>query len=225
MTTGTGSVVFRLINMRVPLRAALIRNGLDAPLLVAHTHPITNANPHAPSGVHLALTAREGGMLVQWTASRESQQPRVAWGTDPEDLHTVAAGTSTTYTREEMCGGYAATIGWMDPGTMQRVLLTGLPPDSEVYYTVGDAALNTSSKVLRMRTPPRVGPDSHVRFFAIADMGQAEADGSNEMSEMPDSLTTVRRMLDDAEGRSLLIHNGVFSMFLPSGISHCVPTR
>lgn len=210
MATGRGSVVFRLVNMRVDVRAALIRNGLDAPLVVAHTHTVVNTNPHAPSGVHLALTGNQGDMLVQWTASRASLQPRVEWGTEAGSLTKVAVGTTTSYTRAEMCGGYAATIGWMDPGALQRVLLTGLPPDADVFYRVGDAALNTWSRVLRMRTPPRVGPDARVRFFAIADMGQAEADGSNEMSEMPDSLTTVRRMVAEAEGRSLLVHNGVW---------------
>lgn len=208
MPTGTGSVVFRLVNMRVDLRAAFILNGLDAPLLVARTPRIANRNPHAPSGVHLALTSRPGDMLVQWTASNESQAPRVVWGTEPHALSQHATGTTVTYSREDMCGGYAATIGWMDPGALQRVLLRGLPPDSDVFYKVGDAALDTWSRVFRMRTPPRVGPDAQVRFFAIADMGQAEADGSNEMSEMPDSRTTVRRMVEAAEGRSLLVHNG-----------------
>lgn len=82
-----------------------------------------------------------------------------------------------------------------------------------------------------MRTPPPVSPTSRVSFFAIADMGQAETDGSNEMTEMPDSRTTVRRMMDAMLGtggddattstrqtnpnnHSLVIHNGDISYAL-----------
>ncbi len=83
-----------------------------------------------------------------------------------------------------------------------------------------------------MRTPPLPSPSSRVSFFAIADMGQAELDGSNEVTEMPDSLTTVRRMMDAMQGgnslipkdrvqqkarhnnHSLVIHNGDISYAL-----------
>lgn len=140
MHTGAGSVTFRLVNMRTGVRAAFIRNGLQAPLLVAHSPIVTNTNPHAPTGVHLALTGTPGEMLVQWTASNASQTPYVAWGvvSGQYDNH-VGDGSVVTYTREELCGGYATSVGWMHPGLLQRVLLTGLPADATVYYIVGDA--------------------------------------------------------------------------------------
>jgi hypothetical protein len=51
---------FRLINMRAPMRFAFVRNGVDAPLIVATTAIITPANANQPTGIHLALTGTQG---------------------------------------------------------------------------------------------------------------------------------------------------------------------
>lgn len=50
-------------------------------------------------------------------------------------------------------------------------------------------------------------------MLAIADMGQAEADGSNEngYGAQHPSLATVRGLTANSEGRRLLIHNGDIS--------------
>ena len=58
---------------------------------------------------------------------------------------------------------------------------------------------------------PAVGPESHVKFLAIADMGQAEIDGSNEESETIPALNTTRLMITEAADKQLLIHNGDIS--------------
>ena len=58
---------------------------------------------------------------------------------------------------------------------------------------------------------PTIGPESHVTFLAIADMGQAEIDGSNEQSEMIPALNTTMLMTAEADDKQLLIHNGDIS--------------
>lgn len=58
---------------------------------------------------------------------------------------------------------------------------------------------------------PAVGPETHVKFLAIADMGQAEIDGSNEQSEMMPALNTTMLMTAEADDKQLLIHNGDIS--------------
>ena len=58
---------------------------------------------------------------------------------------------------------------------------------------------------------PAVGPQTHVNFLAIADMGQAEIDGSNEQSEMIPALNTTMLMIAEADDKQLLIHNGDIS--------------
>ena len=79
---------------------------------------------------------------------------------------------------------------------------------------------------------PSIGPDSHVKFLAIADMGQAEIDGSNEESEMRPALNTTRLMIAEADDKQLLIHNGDISYARFNfwtmrllDFACCIPTR
>jgi hypothetical protein len=61
-------------------------------------------------------------------------------------------------------------------------------------------------------SPPAVGPGSSVTLLAVADVGQAEADGSMEASEMLPSLQTTARLAQEAAaGAQLLVHNGDLS--------------
>jgi hypothetical protein len=67
------------------------------------------------------------------------------------------------------------------------------------------------SQEASFQAAPTIGPESHIRFLAIADMGQAEIDGSNEESEMIPALNTTRLMIAEADDKQLLIHNGDIS--------------
>jgi hypothetical protein len=60
---------------------------------------------------------------------------------------------------------------------------------------------------------PAVGPNSSLSMLAIADMGQAEADGTNEngYGQQHPSLATLRGLMQHAKGRRLLLHNGDIS--------------
>lgn len=59
--------------------------------------------------------------------------------------------------------------------------------------------------------PPLPGPSAAVRFLAIADLGQAEVDGSFEQTEMMASVNTTTRMAAETDFHQLLIHNGDIS--------------
>ena len=37
-----------------------------------------------------------------------------------------------------MCGAAANSYGWIDPGTMNNVVLTNLTPSTTYYYSYGD---------------------------------------------------------------------------------------
>ncbi len=60
-------------------------------------------------------------------------------------------------------------------------------------------------------TPPPPGPEASVKFLAIADLGNAEVDGSLEFTEMTASLNTTTRLAGETEHHQLLIHNGDIS--------------
>lgn len=60
---------FRLLNLRADMRFALVRNGLEFPLVAAWSEVVRVANRNEPTQGHLALTGRPG-----------YARARLAWG-------------------------------------------------------------------------------------------------------------------------------------------------
>ena len=103
-------------------------------------------------------------------------------------------------------------MGYIDPGTFHYALLTGLTAGHRHYYRFG--ANDTGfSKEFSFLAAPNVSPDTHVKMIVLADMGQAELDGSNEQSQMVPSANTTARMLEEVSrgGYSLVAHFGDIS--------------
>eukprot|EP00879_Flechtneria_rotunda_P003651 GHRR01003888.1.p1 GENE.GHRR01003888.1~~GHRR01003888.1.p1 ORF type:complete len:559 (+),score=122.66 GHRR01003888.1:217-1677(+) len=208
---GEGKLSFRLINYRKAMQFALFRGGMMKPVLAALSPVIQVQNPNEPLQRHLALTGDNTQMLVQWV-THNSSKPIAKWGPAPDQLTSTTPATSISYSREEMCGPPAATIGYSDPGLFHSALLTGLEPEQQYYYSVGDERWGFSP-VASFRAAPPVGPLTHVKVVAVADLGQGELDGSMEQSEMVPSLNTTALMLKDIkeQGYQLLVHNGDIS--------------
>jgi hypothetical protein len=76
-------------------------------------------------------------MVVQWV-TKNSSNPTVKWGTSPGTHTYTAAASSSTYTRQELCGAPANAEGFVDPGLFHAALLEGLEPGQRYYYIVGD---------------------------------------------------------------------------------------
>lgn len=76
-------------------------------------------------------------MMVQWV-TRDAGRPRVRWGTAAAALDHSADGSSTTYTRADMCGPPANTSGWMEPGWLHAAVMAGLAPSTRYFYQYGD---------------------------------------------------------------------------------------
>ena len=78
---------------------------------------------------------------MQWL-TRDAGNPTVHYGTSSGSLTSTMTGNTTTYTRQDMCGAAANSYGWIDPGTMNNVILTNLTPSTTYYYTYGDPVSN-----------------------------------------------------------------------------------
>lgn len=208
---GEGHLTFLLENHRADMRIAMFRNGFQNPHMVAQTEVIRFPNVNRPSHGRLSLTGDPSEMLVQWTTGT-STEGYVEWGKRPGEYKWKTRSRNLTYTRDEMCGGAAKNEGWMEPGTFHRALLTGLHPDTLYHYRFGSPEDGFSDE-FAFRSPPHVGPDATVKVLALADMGQAEVDGSNEQSEMLPSLNTSAFMIRDshADDYSLVVHHGDIS--------------
>ena len=78
---------------------------------------------------------------MQWL-TRDAGNPTVHYGTSSGSLTSTVTGNTTTYTRQDMCGAAANSYGWIEPGTMNNVILTKLTPSTTYYYTYGDPVSN-----------------------------------------------------------------------------------
>ncbi|KAG2446949.1 hypothetical protein HYH02_008103 [Chlamydomonas schloesseri] len=117
----------------------------------------------------------------------------------PAYPHSAAVDRSFAYQREDMCGGAAIGVGWVDAGTHHVATLVGLKPGTRYYYRVGDPLGDGGwSKEYSFVSAPAPGPASTIRALFVADMGQAEVDGSLEGSMMLPSLNTTTLMYRDA---------------------------
>lgn len=215
---------FRLLNMRTHVKFAFVRGGFLAPCIVAWSGRISNHCPNQPTGIRISLTGKPNEMAVQWTTRDKSQLASVHWRVD-DQIHSFAnqvVASSRTYTRADMCGPPANTTGWFDPGWLHYAVLSNLPPGKRIYYRCGNSFDDGEEQEWSVEES-FLAPGDHqnsntpVTILAIADLGQAEVDGSLEVSEMTSALLTTRALtkhvdeLVTTQSQAVLIHNGDIS--------------
>jgi len=102
--SGSGSALFRVLNLRQPLKFAFIRGGLQTPRLAAWSESITPEEPNYPTQGHLSLPSSytsSGGkgagsswlsskkpatseLAIQWTTrDKGTSPPTVQWSSSP----------------------------------------------------------------------------------------------------------------------------------------------
>eukprot|EP00698_Gefionella_okellyi_P020824 TRINITY_DN6617_c0_g1_i1.p1 TRINITY_DN6617_c0_g1~~TRINITY_DN6617_c0_g1_i1.p1 ORF type:complete len:564 (+),score=100.33 TRINITY_DN6617_c0_g1_i1:99-1694(+) len=208
--TGSGSLRFRLVNMRSSYTFVLFRSGLKDPKAAATSNEVRFLNNNQPLQVHLALTSHENEMQVSWN-SGAAKSPVVQYGRSSGALHDTAVANTSTYTAHELCGAPATTNGWMNPGLLHNAVLTGLAANTTYYYRVGEDVYGWSDE-FSFVSAPAVTPSAAFKFIVYGDMGKGEVDGSNEHWPEPASLNTtsyVQKEID--QGNALVLHVGDIS--------------
>lgn len=223
---------FRVLNLHQDVRFALLRNGLEHPTLVARS-AVIRARADAPLRGHLSLTGCEGEMAVQWsTGHGAAARGTVRWGTSPGRHSHAAPSRTSTYTRADMCGPPASTVGWVDPGTLHYAVMTGLAPATRYYYVygtgeeAGGGSDGTWSREASFVTAPGRGgatgaagppgsgatpssPSSSVTLLALADVGVADLDASFATTAMGASLATMSALSQELDAQLVVINGDV----------------
>jgi hypothetical protein len=205
-STGSGSTELWLLNMREEYHLAYFTGGTANPTLRAEiAQPVTIENPDLPLMIHLAYADSENNgtsMVVSWN-SRSYSNPMVRFGLSPENLDMQSVSTRTdSYNRSDMCGGPGRGVGWHEPGWFHDALLEGLQTNTQYFYQiVDDGVANSTSDISQFYTAPHHGADIPVNFIIFGDLGQGETDGSNEHTQMAESVVSCESMATDlAEG-------------------------
>ncbi len=217
LTTGSGSLEFNLVNHREEYTFVILKN-ISAPSIVAISTPIRfKLGEKEPTGPHISLTQNKDEMRVVWTSANVTT-PTVKFGKQPGAYDSSAIATSTTYTREHMCGGRAKTYGWRDPGIFHTAIMNNLTPSTKYYYIVGDATSNIWSAEQVLYTPHDATSTTHVTVWG--DMGHANADGSTEVDQQLGARDVTRAIANEvSQGNvDLALHIGDISY--ARGYSH-----
>jgi hypothetical protein len=146
--------VFLVNNLRWNVTAAMTNRRWGRDDVRALSPPVSFSHPNEPQQLHVAPGADPTTAVVQW-ATADASRPRVRWsasplrvsgssgggsggGRDGNSSVFVVEGATSTYSRDQMCGGFAKGAGWFEPGSLHRATLRGLPAASQVFYEVFD---------------------------------------------------------------------------------------
>ena len=144
--------------------------------------PGTVTGSTAPEQIHLQMGDSQGEMTVMW-ATESRTGSTVEWGIDGA-IDQSADGTEICYQHDLV---------------IHRAAMTGLPPDSNVTYRVGDGG--TWSSETSFRTWPAEA--DRFEWIAIADHGDSSdgaATTASIIAETNASLVTISGDISYADG-------------------------
>jgi hypothetical protein len=207
---------FSIVNSYADAIIHVFAGGLVHPTLLASSPPITFISPNAASRGHLSRLPDPSLMQVTWWSPSDgvSNNAALVWGTSPDKLTSIATPSATTYTRSDMCGAPATTMGWQEAHYWLSANITGLIPGSGalIYYSFGDAINGFSAPVAFTPPPASVNPPNYTtRILLLADNGVTEADGTIDHWDEADASLTVshlRDLITEGLGWSLILHPG-----------------
>ena len=139
----------------------------------------------APSQIHIALAGADAkknsdSMTISWSTVKNTATTTVRYGKKSNLLTESATGISVSYWQT-----YHHHV----------VLPSGLDPDTEYFYQVGDV-LGGFSDVLSFKSAPLTGSKHNVKFAVFGDLGFYVGNKTTEY------LSSVKNTLD------LVVHSG-----------------
>ena len=157
---------FRLFRSGVRLASSEALRITDATSVITHKH--------------LATTATNSEMRVQWTQASQAPERGVPvryWNAfAPNVVESVAYSAScATYTHSDMCAAPATSeMGFVNPGFLCSAVMTNLRPDTLYEY-----AIDKDLEHVAFRSNPKVGlGHKPFSFLVYGDMGTWRYEGS-----------------------------------------------
>ncbi|CAK9250925.1 unnamed protein product [Sphagnum jensenii] len=214
---GVGSVTFQLVKQRQDFSFGLFSGDILNPVLEAVSNTVTFSNLKAPVFLQLATGSTWDGITVTWTSgcAKEAAVPLVKWGSDNENNSYFPPAITLSYSRKDMCGAPARTVGWRDPGYFHTAYLKHLWPRTRYRYMVGHK-LKSGEHVWGKKgfftSAPSPGEESLQCVIIFGDMGKNERDGLNEYNQYQHGvLNTTDQLVKDVANYEVIFHVGDLS--------------
>jgi hypothetical protein len=212
--TGKGSLTFLVINQRYDYAFGFFSGDVTNPVLEGVSSTFTFKNPNAPVWPRLALGKEWDELTVTWTSGYNDAdaRPVVVYKWEEDKDWKLVVAVTLTYTKSDVCGPPASTLGWRDPGYTHTAFLKNLWPLSTYTYKVGHKLKNGQyvwGNVNTFKSSPYPGQDSLQRIIIFGDMGKHERDGSTEYSDgQKGALIVTDALVKDIANYDMVIHNG-----------------
>ena len=215
LENGAGTFNFELINPYTDAKIVMFTNGTTSPVTLASTPPIAFSDSNVPLRGKITRMADPTLMRVVWNSPHNDDNPTVRWGYSSGVYTNEAYAESYTYTREDLCGDPATSIGYFSPFYWNYAIIANLTPGSPdiVYYIYGSEANGWSAEG-SFRAPPAPGPNTEpIHIIGLADMGMTELDNTTDHWAEPSAYLTTKHMHDwvysgSGYDYSLVLHVG-----------------
>lgn len=213
LSTGSGEMRLRLINVRAPYTFVLMRGGMESPSASAMSGLVEFADYNEISQVHTMVTPRSGELRVQWVMRDALAGCTVRYGPSNSSMPHVASASSTTYGAGDLCGGVATSKGWRDPGSHYHAILTGLEPGGRVWYHISCPGGHALASPINASVPVGANASASVTVAVFGDMGTAQADGSEDLYKhgQPGTLNTSATLESLMDRLDAVMHIGDIS--------------
>ena len=191
-----------VVNYRVPLHFVVCDNALQEKC-VGSAMVTFERMQCEPTGVHLARTATAGELRATWQSGEPAAAMR--WRPAEETEWRIVTATTSTYTKEQMCGLPAnMSIGWSDPGFIHTAVFD--PGSAAAEYAVGSVACASDAlgPLWSQAWSVAATAGDTATVMLVGDMGEAPRDhpGSSHHWQMPQPTEVVDAMTLRASGSS-----------------------
>ena len=188
LSTGKASLQFNMTNLRADIKFYMFSGSLSKPVLVTSSDSLVSfANNDEPVRPRVVASGDPDVLNLLWS-SDTSKAPTLKWGTAPGSHTRVVAATSKRISKDQMCGGTAASTGWRDMGLINTAPLAGMKDlgGTRIYYVFGDDATGLYSHEHSFQVPPQAGqqpPNRPTTAILYCDMGRGSNDDTYTWNE------------------------------------------
>jgi len=190
LSTGKGSLTFNFTNLRADIKFYYFTNSTSYPVQVASAGAeqiIAFNNLNQPLRPRVVPSGDADVFKLLWS-SASSSAPVLRWGVKSGEYTNTVAASTRSFSKSDLCGAPATTIGYRDLGLVHTAELVGMKAlaNQQVFYSFGDKATDDFSSEFVLHVPPLAGtqpPSRPTTVVLFDDLGRGATDQSYTWNE------------------------------------------